>query len=169
MSTPRAPKVWMVVPCGGSKIDTAAPARDLYTGSLFRHQLASAEREAAFTAAELGVECEVLILSALHGLVTPDMVLAPYNVKMGDAEAVTVADLAESAEAAGIEYGDEVYGFLPKAYRAALAAALDVDLCVPLQDVYEATGGNGDQRGVCSSLKRTEASCTAELARTAAA
>lgn len=142
-----------VVPCGGEKADAAAPAADLYTGSAFRHQFAAAVAEAEATERDLDTEARVLILSALHGLVEPDAVLAPYDVKMGAAGSITAEALAETAADAGIDYGDEVYAMLPAAYRTALEAAL-ADADVPVFDVYEAAPGIGYQRGVCSSLNR---------------
>jgi hypothetical protein len=61
-----------LVSCGASKLPHAAPARDLYTSPLFRKSLAYAERTCA----------RVYILSAKHGLVELDQVLAPYDVKL---------------------------------------------------------------------------------------
>lgn len=59
-----------LVGCGAKKLDRAAPARDLYTGALFRKAAAHAE-----------VTCDRwFILSAKHGLVRPDDVIEPYDV-----------------------------------------------------------------------------------------
>lgn len=58
-----------LVACSASKLDRAAPARDLYTSALFRKALAYAE-----IAAE-----RVWILSALHGAVELDRVIEPYD------------------------------------------------------------------------------------------
>lgn len=146
-----------VVPCGAAKTDHAAPARDLYTGSSFRHALAAAEGEAAATARDLGAYTKVLILSALHGLVELDDVLEPYNVKMGDEASVSVDILAAQIADFGIEYGDEIYAMLPKAYRERLAAAAEQADDINVQDVYEAAPGIGYQRGVSSSLMRHQA------------
>jgi hypothetical protein len=58
-----------LVGCVKSKLPYAAPARDLYTSSLFRGARCAVERS-----------CERwFILSALHGLVDPDQVLEPYE------------------------------------------------------------------------------------------
>lgn len=147
--------IYTVIPCGAAKTTTPAAARDLYTGSAFRHFLAAAETDAAATTRELGVRTEVLILSALHGLVSLDTVLAPYDVKMGDEGSITPEALAEQITARGITYGvDEVYAMLPRAYRAALAAASDLAEGPFVQDVYEAAPGIGYQRGVASTLVR---------------
>jgi hypothetical protein len=61
-----------VVGCGKSKLSKPAPARELYTGSLFR-----AARRVAET-------CDRwLIASARYGIVTPELVLAPYEYRLG--------------------------------------------------------------------------------------
>lgn len=59
----------VLVACVKSKRATPAPARDLYTSALFLKERAYAEA--------LGVPW--FILSAEHGLVTPDEVLEPYE------------------------------------------------------------------------------------------
>lgn len=63
-----------IIGCGAAKLPHAAPARALYTGGLFR-------------AARVHVEARGLpwlILSALHGLVEPDAIIAPYDVTMAE-------------------------------------------------------------------------------------
>lgn len=62
-------KTVVLIGCSGPKLDRAAPARDLYTSALFKKCVAYAEA--------LGAEWAVL--SAKHGLVQPDQVLAPYD------------------------------------------------------------------------------------------
>jgi hypothetical protein len=64
--TPRV----VIVGCGASKLACAAPARDLYTGPLFK-------------AARADVEARGLpwaIASAKHGFVLPETVLEPYDM-----------------------------------------------------------------------------------------
>lgn len=61
-----------VVGCGKKKLDRPAPARELYTGGLFRASLRCAEAAAD----------ELHILSALYGLVSPSTELQPYNFKL---------------------------------------------------------------------------------------
>jgi hypothetical protein len=64
-----------LVGCASAKLSRPAPARELYTSQLFRKASAYAE-----------ATCERwFILSAKHGLVAPDQVLEPYNVKLGTA------------------------------------------------------------------------------------
>lgn len=69
-----------VVLIGGAatKLDHPAPARDLYTSQLFHSARAWAELEGDAW----------YILSALHGLVTPAMVLDPYEMHMRELDTV---------------------------------------------------------------------------------
>lgn len=143
-----------VVPCAAKKADQATAARELYLTDNFALFLDAAEAEAEATARDLGADVKVWILSAKHGLLDPDQVVAPYDVTMGDAEAVTVDQLAAQAVVRGLAYGDEVYAMLPKAYRELLAAAL-AQLDVTVADMFEAAvRGIGDQRGVACKVTR---------------
>jgi hypothetical protein len=64
-----------LVGCASTKLKHPAPARELYTSQLFRKASAFAE-----------ATCDRwYVLSAKHGLVAPDRVLAPYDVKLGRA------------------------------------------------------------------------------------
>jgi hypothetical protein len=63
-----------LVACSRLKADRPLPARELYVSPLFRAARAYAERR-------YGSECW-LILSAKHGLVDPETVLAPYDVTL---------------------------------------------------------------------------------------
>jgi hypothetical protein len=145
-------KTFYIIPCGGSKTATANKARDLYTGSMFKMGLAAAEAEAR----DMGGE--VLILSALHGLVQLDTVLEPYDLKMGDEGSVTAERVLEQARELGMETEDmvDVYSFLPKAYFGVLDAALR-EIGVWAQDVYEADRGIGEQRHTCVVVRDTPA------------
>lgn len=148
--------IYYVIPCGGDKAAAAAPARELYTGSFFQHTLAAAEAEAAATERDLGIASRVLILSAKHGLVDLDTVLAPYDVKMGEHGSMDAAGLAAQLLGRGIDAwdnGDEVYALLPAAYRTRLARAGEM-IDLPVQDVYEAAPGIGYMRGVNAIIAR---------------
>lgn len=59
----------VLISCGSSKQSRPMPAKDLYIGPLFR----SASRYAQ------AVGCRWYIVSALHGLVSPQQVLRPYD------------------------------------------------------------------------------------------
>lgn len=146
-STRPAHSTVIVIPCSGAKLDSPAAARDLYTGTMFRHQLAAATDEAA------AVNGTVMILSALHGLVGLDDMIAPYNTKMTDTDHVTASTVAQQATDLGITWGTEVFSMLPNAYRVVLHEAL-TSLDVYPQDIYEASPGIGYQRGTCSSILR---------------
>lgn len=61
-----------LVSCCGPKLAHAAPAKDLYCSPLFRFARNWAERNADGW----------FILSALHGVVLPDQIIAPYDQKM---------------------------------------------------------------------------------------
>ena len=145
--TGQYPGITYVVPCGAAKLDRPAPARELYTGTMFRHTWANAVRCAELDeAAGLG-PARVLILSAKYGLVDPEQILEPYDLRMGGPGSVSPDLLAGQALALGIDWGSSVYGLLPRAYLARLDAALRT-LDVYVQDVYEATQGIGEQRRV---------------------
>lgn len=136
-----------VVPCGAAKAATATAARDLYTGAHFRNTLATAE---AMAAEDGGL---VLILSAKLGLIELDTVVAPYDVKMGDADAITPAGILTTAVELGLDELDpELYALLPAAYFDALAQAL-APVDVYPADVYEAAPGIGYQRGAVRSCR----------------
>ena len=63
-----------LIACSGAKLGQAAPAAELYTGQAFRLAMQAAERAGA----------DVVILSALHGAVSPTRQLQPYNRALTD-------------------------------------------------------------------------------------
>lgn len=139
-------KTIALIPCGAAKADETCAAADLYTGSTFRMQLAAATSEACEAD-------EVYIISALHGLLPLDAVVAPYDVKMGDPGSVTAETIAAQIVALGLDAADldrshDVYAFLPAAYFAVCDAAFRT-FDTYIADVYEAAPGIGYQRGVC--------------------
>lgn len=67
-------KTVILVGCGKQKLSHRARAKDLYTGPLFKKARAYAE--------QFGDEWA--ILSARHGLVMPDDVIEPYDLRLGD-------------------------------------------------------------------------------------
>jgi hypothetical protein len=64
----------VIVPCSEAKLDHAAPASDLYTGSLFRMALEAAR--------VLVPDDQIRVLSAMHGWVRLDQEIAPYEWRM---------------------------------------------------------------------------------------
>jgi hypothetical protein len=135
-----------VVPCGAGKLDRPASARQLYTGSQFRHILAAAE-----AAAEDGHV--VLILSALYGLVDLEAELEPYDLRMTDPHSVLAISLAIQLVERGIT---EVYALLPAAYYRRLREAGDL-VGIIVWDVYEGARGCGDHKFIGSCIQRAEA------------
>ena len=67
----------VLVACAASKLDHPTPARDLYISTLFRASRAYAEAISKPNGAWF-------ILSAKHGLLEPETVLAPYNQTLRD-------------------------------------------------------------------------------------
>jgi hypothetical protein len=145
-----------LVACSGPKLDRTAPAAELYTGTTFANTYATACQLAAADRAD-GEEARVLIVSARYGLVDPADVLAPYDVRMTDADAVTVEDLA--VQMAARQLGS-VYCLLPAAYWLAVWSAAEVANAdddatgwIAPMDVFEAAPGVGFQRGVCRAAR----------------
>lgn len=157
MSNTNTAATLVVIPCAAAKLDTAAAARDLYASDNFAHMLRSAQ---AYAADE--DNAKVMILSAEHGLLDLDTVVAPYDTKMGDAGCIDAdvvrAQLIELAPAA-------IVSMLPAAYYRRVWAAVsdinengaDTDPWIDLMDAYEAAPGIGYQRGVASALARIAA------------
>ncbi|MFF4879728.1 DUF6884 domain-containing protein [Micromonospora sp. NPDC000668] len=109
----------VIVPCGVAKLDRPAPAGQMYTGSYHRACRRAADR--------LGGR--LVILSARHGLLTPDTVIEPYELRMGQPGAVTASTLRAQARRMGIDvagtvtvlagrdYADPVSAVWPHAHR----------------------------------------------------
>lgn len=148
-----------VAACGGRKLPHAAPAGELYTGSS-RFIIDAVRAEAGRRDG-----APFRILSALHGLVAPEQLLDPYDVRMSGPGAITAEQLAEQvAELAGPD-GATFVAFLPKAYRRQLEAAaalvtaeLELDPgTVTVADMFADAPGIGYQRGVAAALNRAGA------------
>ncbi len=144
-----------VVPCGAKKLDRPAPAVEMYVGSMFRHTYDNAVRSGRKDEAAGCGPARVLILSARYGLITPDQVIDPYDVKMGADGSVSAEMLTWQAWTLGIDWGASVHAMLPRAYFAQLDRALR-PLDVYAQDVYEGCIGIGEQRRVNASVGRPE-------------
>jgi hypothetical protein len=136
------PATLVVVNCTAAKADEPRPAGELYLGASYLFARGAADALAARTPG-----ARVVILSALHGLLELDAVVAPYDVTFGDAGAITVDRLA--AQLAGVT---RVVALTPNRYTAALAAAADaagVALEVPLAGCR----GIGEQRGRLARIR----------------
>lgn len=133
---------FVIIPCGGAKLEEPAPARDLYTGSMYRDQLATA---LTMTSPE-----NIRILSAKHGLIQLDQIIAPYDLKMGQKGSVTSETLAGQLDT--MRPTKESYtidALLPKAYAAALENATG-DWIV---NHFAGTAGIGYQKQVLKNIR----------------
>ena len=61
-----------LIACSGAKLGHAAPAAELYQGQAFKLAMQAAERAGA----------DVIILSARHGAVFPNLLIAPYDLSL---------------------------------------------------------------------------------------
>lgn len=157
MTTPGTPTVTLIIPCSRAKAGEPVPARDLYTGAMFRHTLGAALAAAGWCDA-CGIPARVLILSARQGLIGLDQVTGPYDTKMGGPGSVTPAAIARQARRLGVTPGDVVCAFLPRLYLARLDEALR-GAGVTVRDMYEGARGIGEQRHVNAEVTRQPRSC----------
>lgn len=102
----------VVIPCGGAKLATPAPAGEMYTGSYHRACRRAADR--------LGGR--LLILSARYGLVDPSTTIEPYELRMGDRGSVDVATLRDQARSLGVDQADAVTVLAGREYADAATA-----------------------------------------------
>jgi hypothetical protein len=143
---------YVIIPCSAAKLNFAAPAAELYTGSMFKDSLE--------TARKMFSDDKIFILSAKHGLVSLDTVLAPYDVKLGNASAVEWNTISVQLRELGIT-GD-VLSLLPKDYHALLSRSLEGagrgapirSHGIQLENFYEGSKGIGEQKGRLSQLRK---------------
>ena len=138
-----------IIPCGSAKTDHPTEARNLYTSTNFQAQLECAERHCDF----------VFILSAKHGLVNPDSMVAPYDVKMGDEGDITVGyipeQLTQFVEDAYLlsDNNYQIDSWLPKTYFARLTEALALtDISVEPYQVMQGNCGIGEQKAMVKQI-----------------
>ena len=99
-----------LVSCVGKKGKRPVPAKDLYRSTWFKLARAWVEREAA----------PWFILSAKHGLVHPDAVIAPYDETLNNMPVAARRDWAERVKFqmdATFPDADEVVVFAGRRYR----------------------------------------------------
>ena len=101
----------ILIPCGFRKSATKQPAHLLYEGAGFTMGLTWARTMAA--------DKDIRIVSAMHGLVPLDRVLAPYNLKMGQPGSVSAGFIRNQAITQGIDKEQVVVAALPAAYADA--------------------------------------------------
>ena len=135
-----------LVGCASQKLSRPAPARELYVSQLFRKASTYAE-----------ATCERwYVLSAKHGLIHPDQVIEPYDVKLGRShrdpakDAMPIWDWAQmTADQLTAELDDPVTGvenpllvvLAGEQYRTAVRM-VDLPFEVPMQGL-----GLGEQLG----------------------
>jgi hypothetical protein len=100
-----------LIACSAAKLGHAAPAAQLYTGQAFRLAMAAAERAGA----------DVIILSALHGAVFPNLLIAPYDLSLSTMAADDRRQWAANVRHALSEYhGRQITVLAGKHYAAAV-------------------------------------------------
>ena len=118
-----------LVSCVKSKRGSAAPAKDLYTSTLFGGLRMYAERNAE----------RWFILSALYGLVDPDTVIEPYEKTLNKMPTHERAEWAQGVQrrlAEVLPPGSEVIMLAGERYREGLIPFLEANgfkVSIPLQ------------------------------------
>ncbi|MGW1839616.1 DUF6884 domain-containing protein [Streptomyces sp. NPDC002067] len=133
----------VIIPCSAGKLSRPAPAGELYTGS---YHVACRRAADALTAAG----GTVVILSARHGFLRPDQVIAPYETRMGEPGCVSVAQLRQQAREMGLSDAATVTVLAGAAYTAA-AQAVWPHAATPLAG----SRGIGEHRARLAALTRT--------------
>lgn len=141
----------LVIPCSGAKLEMAARAADLYTGSFF-----SLARQAA-EYCEQTAGWSWAILSAKYGLVRPWQLLEPYNVTMTDANSVSDELLHHTVLMTMPSENHSWVLCLPKAYRQRIEATLGQFDGSHTVDVFAGCRGIGEQRGRLAKLRSSTA------------
>jgi len=99
----------ILIPCGNKKLSHPAPAADLYIGPHYKFGLEWARSQAP--------DHRIRIVSAKHGLLPLDQVIAPYDIHLGHGQdEISKATLKEQAGQQGLLGETNVRGALPKAY-----------------------------------------------------
>ena len=135
----------VVVPCSAAKLDLdefeRRPAGEVYTGAFHRYARQHAER--------LGAD-RVVILSALHGLIELDKLVAAYDITIGDEHAYGARPgiVRNQARQLGLTAdGVVLVSFCPNRYTAVLVDA-GLGPVTPLAGAR----GIGEQRGRLNRL-----------------
>lgn len=148
----------VVIPCAAEKRPGTHPARDLYDSPNFRLTLAAAE---ALADGEGG---QVLILSALYGLVAPDETITAYDVKIGTGHECEITAEEVAAQLVEADATGDVHVMAPRAYFAKVDAAARLIGALAF-DLYEGEGGIGDQRRVAATVRDTYTDAPAWVTR----
>jgi hypothetical protein len=135
----------VIIPCGAAKLDHAAPAAELYTGSMFA--------DALRTARSMTADENIRILSAKHGLVRLDHVIEPYEMKMSNKDSVTGFRIV--MQLVGLQFDGTIHALLPKLYLSKVtsaAAAVDVKVI----NHYKGCAGIGFQKARLKQLRENK-------------
>ncbi|RAO54413.1 DUF6884 domain-containing protein [Micromonospora saelicesensis] len=130
----------VIVPCGVAKLDRPVPAGLLYTGSYHRACRRAADR----------IGGRLLILSARYGLLTPDTVIEPYELRMGQPGAVTAPTLYAQARRLGIDMAATVTVLAGRDYADPVSAVWP-----HARRPLTGTRGMPEQMAVLAELART--------------
>jgi len=148
--TTPAPGPLVVIPCGGKKADRTLPAHQLYVGSYFRACLNAA---LAITPAH-----RVRVLSARHGLLPLEQLIAPYELRMGQPGAVSVERVTQQARDQGLHDEAAVLVLAGRAY-----AALVRQVWPHAVDAFAGTAGIGEQLARLAAYRQDPDSARALL------
>ncbi|MDN5895395.1 MAG: hypothetical protein L0H93_15395 [Nocardioides sp.] len=129
----------VIVGCGATKHPTRTSAGDMYQGNYHRACRRAAQ---AHTTSD-----RTLILSALHGLLDLDQVIDPYDLRMGECQAVAADQVRHQATARGLLDEPDVIVFGGAAYTRVVTAVWP-HAHAPLAG----TGGMGKQLAVLKQL-----------------
>ena len=101
-----------LIACSAAKLDHAAPAAQLYTGQAFKLAMAAAAR----------ADADVLILSGLYGVISPDAIIEPYNCALSRLDRSGRTTWAQGAALQLLpHYGRAIVALAGKHYAQALA------------------------------------------------
>lgn len=104
----------VIVGCGATKHPTRAPAGQMYLGGY--------HRACRRVAAQVTNPARTRILSALHGLLTLDAVIDPYDLRMGQPGSTTVDQVRAQAASEGLLDAETVIVLAGSAYANVVKA-----------------------------------------------
>ncbi len=151
---PVAELPFVVIPCGGEKLDVPAIAVELYVGSYFRAVLRAARA--------LTTDDRIRILSARYGLVALDEGLDPYDLRIDapgavDADFVARQILAEPALSKLAFDTRRIVVLAGQAYASVAVEALDLaGVGIPVELPFEGARGIGDHLARAKAIAEGE-------------
>ena len=135
----------VLVACGARKTEQPSEAGSLYVGGYHR-----AARRAADALTAYGTSGLILIISARHGLLDLNQVIAPYEQRLGRIGSITARTLHRQAGERGLL--DSTVTVLAGRGYVELARRVWPSAAAPLLDV----GGIGQQLAALSRIARGE-------------